>query len=156
LPKFALKNKLYRGVLPAQFHDITWVEELVCSPYCSTAHVTRLYHIDDPNNPHVFHGNTCAHSQNVLSTALILPCTPSDVNDSLSVIFTGSSTKVLPKCLKQVFHIRKEKVRLFLHWLIENNHIFHALNVRFSSTALDMYDDDGSLPGVDEHVIFNQ
>ena len=31
MPKFALANHLYRGSLPSQFSDITWVEEMVCA-----------------------------------------------------------------------------------------------------------------------------
>ncbi len=29
-PKFALNNYLYRGHLPDEFKDLTWVEEMVC------------------------------------------------------------------------------------------------------------------------------
>jgi Domain of unknown function (DUF6570) len=43
VPKFALKNNLYRGSLPNHLSDITWVEEQVCALYRSTALVTRLY-----------------------------------------------------------------------------------------------------------------
>jgi len=31
MPKFALANNLYRGCLPSRFHDLTWVEEMVCA-----------------------------------------------------------------------------------------------------------------------------
>jgi hypothetical protein len=34
IPKYALKNNLYRGRLPECFHDLTWVEEMVvCFSY---------------------------------------------------------------------------------------------------------------------------
>ena len=40
IPRFALANCLYRGELPLQFQDLTWVEEKICALYCSTVHVT--------------------------------------------------------------------------------------------------------------------
>ena len=51
MPKFALANDLYRGQLPAQFTDLTWVEEMVCARYRYTAHITRLF---QSSNPPVF------------------------------------------------------------------------------------------------------
>jgi hypothetical protein len=65
MPRFALANKLYRGRLPAEFRDLTWIEERVCAIYSNTAVVTRLYQSSDPSQPTVFHGNTCAHEMNV-------------------------------------------------------------------------------------------
>ncbi|KAG1829117.1 hypothetical protein EV424DRAFT_461362 [Suillus variegatus] len=89
VPRFALANNLYRGQLPLHLQDISWVEEKVCAIYCVTAHVTRLFQSSDPAQPKVFHGNTCAHDTNVVSTASVLPRTPSDVNGLLSIIFIG-------------------------------------------------------------------
>ena len=43
MPKFTLANNLYRGNLPCQFHDLTWVEEMVCTQYRYTAHITCLF-----------------------------------------------------------------------------------------------------------------
>jgi hypothetical protein len=61
MPKFALANNLYRGRLPSQFHNLTWVEEMVCAQYRYMAHITRLFQSHDPVLPNVLHGNTCAH-----------------------------------------------------------------------------------------------
>ncbi|KAG2083698.1 uncharacterized protein F5147DRAFT_622204 [Suillus discolor] len=73
LPAFALANRLYRGVLSEIFQDLTWLEEKS----------------SDPSQPKVFHGNTCAHDMNVMSTASVLPRTPADINGFLSVVFIG-------------------------------------------------------------------
>jgi hypothetical protein len=89
IPQLALANHLYCGSLPDQFADLTWVEEKVCTGYCITAHVTHLFQSSDPTQPRVFHGNTCAHEMNTMSTATVLPRTPSDVNGFLSVVFIG-------------------------------------------------------------------
>ena len=105
LPKFALKNNLYRGELPAELSDLTWVEEQVCALYRSTAIVTRLYGSDDLSQPHVYRGNTCAFAQNTISTATKLPRTPADVNDLLSVVFTGSAKSVSDACLRNIFRV---------------------------------------------------
>ncbi|KAH7903416.1 hypothetical protein BJ138DRAFT_987617, partial [Hygrophoropsis aurantiaca] len=75
IPHFALANKLYRGLIPDRFSDLTWVEEMVCSIYRNTAQVTRLYQSSDPSQPRVLHGNTCAHEMNIVSTATVLPRT---------------------------------------------------------------------------------
>ncbi|KIO31008.1 hypothetical protein M407DRAFT_221469 [Tulasnella calospora MUT 4182] len=56
VPRFALANELFRGTLPDRFQDLTWVEEMVCSIYRTTAHVTRLYQSLNPADPLVFHG----------------------------------------------------------------------------------------------------
>jgi len=154
LPKFALKNRLYRGRLPDEFQDLTWIEEKVCAIYRASAYVTRLYHSDDPRNPHVFHGNTCAHWQNVISTATVLPRTPADINDMLSIVFVGPRTTVPASCLKNIFRIRKEKVRRFLQWLALHNHLYSQLTI--DESIFDLYDNDNTLPGVEDRIIFNQ
>ena len=73
LPRFSLANYFYREKLPDEFHDLTWVEEMICAKYWNTAHITCIYRSSDPSQPKVFHGNTCAHEMNVLSTASVLP-----------------------------------------------------------------------------------
>jgi hypothetical protein len=123
MPKFALANSLYRGELPYQFHDLTWVEEMVCSHYRYTAHITRLFQSSDPMLPNVLHGNTCAHEMNVVSTASVLPCTPADINETLSVVFIGPG-KLRPEFLKNIYHIRKQKVWDFLLWLTSHNILY--------------------------------
>lgn len=73
IPRFTLANHLYHGNLPEYFSDLTWVEEKVCARYCVTSQVMCLFHSNDPLQPHVFHGNTCTHDMNVVSTASVLP-----------------------------------------------------------------------------------
>jgi hypothetical protein len=145
VPKFALKNNLYRGSLPNHLLDITWVEEQVCALYRSTAIVTRLYGSDDPSQPHVFRGNTCAFAQNTVSTAQKLPRTPSDVNDMLSVVFTGPNVKIPESCLKNVFRVRKQKILDFLDFLRHHNILYNEIELDYS--IVDLYPVDGPLPG---------
>ena len=74
-----MANQLYREVLPDEFHDMTWVEEMVCAIHRTTAHVTHLYESPDATQPFVYHGNVCAHEVNVVSMASVLPRTPGDI-----------------------------------------------------------------------------
>lgn len=90
LPHLALNNGLYRGELPEDLKDITWVEEMACSLYRTTAHVARLYGSSSEENPLYIHGNTCAHPMQTTSHAKKLPRTPGDVNDLITVVFVRS------------------------------------------------------------------
>ena len=75
---------------------------MVCARYRYTAHITRLFQSSDPALPNVLHGNTCAHEMNVVSTASVLPRTPSDINETLSVVFVGPG-KFRREFLKDVY-----------------------------------------------------
>lgn len=150
LPKFALANGLFRGSLPDEFKDLTWVEEMVCALCKPTALIARLYGSPDPRNPRYLRGNTCAHEMNVSSTALVLPRTPADVNGNISVVFIGTSP-FKSAGLRSMFFIRKQKVWAFLCWLKVHNRLYS--NVTLAPEILDLYPDAGILPGVEERVI---
>jgi hypothetical protein len=47
IPKFSLSNNLFRGRLPADLRDITWIEEKVCALHRVTADVARLQNAED-------------------------------------------------------------------------------------------------------------
>ena len=149
VPRFALKNNLYRGQLPQCFHDLTWVEEMACAIYRNMAHITRLYQSSDLSQPKVLHGNTCAHEANIVSTASVLPLTPADINGILSIIFIGPGKLDLSK-LGTVFRVRKQKIWSFLLWLKNNNQLY--LELPFDKSIVDLYPKDGILPGLDEWV----
>ncbi len=117
-PKLSLANRLFRGELPNEFKDITWIEETVCSLIWPTAIVTRLYGSHDKHDPRVLRGNTCAHPMNVSSTIRVLPRIPSDVCGMLSVVFIGRAS-LSEAHKRRMFRVRKEKVWRFLIWLKE-------------------------------------
>jgi len=150
MPRHALANKLYRGRLPKEFQDLTWIEERVCAKYSNTAVVTRIYQSSDPSQPTVFHGNTCAHEMNMGSTAAVLPRAPPDVNGLLSVIFIGPS-KFKPEYLGNMYRIRKAKVWGFLQWLKTHNRLYH--DIPLDKRTMDLYPDDDYLPGIEDTVI---
>ncbi|KIO24584.1 hypothetical protein M407DRAFT_49408, partial [Tulasnella calospora MUT 4182] len=150
VPRFALANRLFRGMLPDRFQDLTWVEEMVCSIYRTTVHVTRLYQSLNPADPLVFHGNTCAHDMNILSTATVLPRTPSDILGQLSVVFVGPGP-LNETALKSVFRNRKSKVWDFLLWLKENNLLCKDRLLSFDQ--LDLYEEGGCISGLEDATI---
>ena len=46
LPCFSLRNNLFRGWLPDEFRDLSWVEEKVCTLHRVTADVARLHNAE--------------------------------------------------------------------------------------------------------------
>ncbi|KAG1740760.1 uncharacterized protein EDB91DRAFT_1237188 [Suillus paluster] len=143
MPALALVNHLNHGSLPNRFSDMTWLEEKVCAIYSITAHVMHLFQSSDPAQPKVFHGNTCAHDMNIMSTASVLPRTPADINGFLSVIFIG------PEAFdpKQMEH----KTWSFLLWLKAHNHMY--AHIPLDESIMDLYPLDGTLPGLQDRVI---
>jgi hypothetical protein len=102
-------------------------------------------------------GNSCAHPQNTVSTAKILPRTPADVAGCISVVFMASNQSVPDAALKNVFHVRKNVMRDFLKWLQMNNPMYE--NVQICDANLSLYSADGNddaLAGIKDHVIVNE
>ena len=150
LPKYALNNGLYRGVLPEEFRALTWVEEMVCCRFSTTAQVVRLYQSSSPSDPFVLYGNNCAHEMNVVSTANVLHRTSADIQGQLSIVFVGPGL-IKPQQLNKIFRIDKVRVWRFLVWLKENNRLYSDLEL--SMDNLDTYEEDGSLPNLAESII---
>ncbi|KDQ09732.1 hypothetical protein BOTBODRAFT_91622, partial [Botryobasidium botryosum FD-172 SS1] len=153
IPKFSLKNGLYRGVLPEDLRDLTWIEEMVCAKYRTTAHVTRLYQSSSDGDPLVLRGNTCAHDMNIVSTASVLPRTPANILGQISVVFVGPGPVTNQYLNLLQFTVRKDKVWRFLCWLKKNNPLYAGLTI--SLEHLNMYGDDGTIPGLLESVILD-
>ncbi|KAG2126869.1 uncharacterized protein EDB93DRAFT_1070909, partial [Suillus bovinus] len=149
MPALALANGLFRGFLPHTFSDLTWVEEKVCAIYSITAHVTRLFQSSDLSQPKVFHGNTCAHDMNVMSTASVLPRTPADINGFLSVVFIGPD-KFDPKRMGTLFRICNN-IWSFLLWLKCFNRLY--ADIPLDPAILDLYPEDGTIPGLQDSVV---
>ena len=87
---------------------------------------------------------------NVMSTASVLPHLPADINDMLSVVFFGAG-KLVVKSLQNMFRVRKKKVQELLLWLKNHNHLYANMPLDFS--VLDLYPDDGLLPGMQNCVV---
>jgi hypothetical protein len=153
VPRLALANNLYRGQLPDEFKDLTWVEEMVCSIYRNIAHITRLFNSTADDQPTVLHGNTCAHEMNVVSTARVLPRTPSDINGMLSIVFVGPG-KFQPEKCGNLFRVRKDKIWCFLMWLKSHNKLYALLD--FDKNLMDLFPEDGPLPGIEQRAIHHE
>ncbi|TFK17267.1 hypothetical protein FA15DRAFT_605446, partial [Coprinopsis marcescibilis] len=145
IPRLSLRNGLYRGRLPQEFADLTWVEEMACALYRNTAHVTRLFNSTSSDQPTVLHGNTCTHEMNVVSTAKVLPCTPANIHGMLSVVFVGPE-KFNSSKTGSMFRVRKQKIWHFLMWLRTHNKLYASLD--FDPDVAALFPDDGPLPGL--------
>jgi Domain of unknown function (DUF6570) len=152
MPQFALANHLYRGHLPKEFQDLTWIEEMCCAIYRTTAHVTRLYESTDIKQPFVYHGNTCAHEMNVMSMASVLPRTVADINSILTVVFIGHG-KFNAKKLGNFFRVRKNKIWQFLLYLKKCNKLYSTITL--DQSRILEYPDDDNLPDISESVIYD-
>jgi len=84
----------------------------------------------------------------------VLPRTPADINDTISVVFTGPSTNVPKSVLKTNFRVRKKMIWDLLIWLHQNNPLYR--DIELSIENLQLYEDDDALPGVEDRIIVNQ
>lgn len=151
IPRLSWRNDLYRGRLPSEFKDITWLEEMVCAKNLTTAIVTRLLLGHGDFKARKLRGNTCAHDMNIVQTARTLPRTPADVNGMISVVFLGSET-LDDNRLQEIFYVRREKVFRFVSWLKDNNELYS--DIAIDAEVLKLYPESGSLPGLTDRVIY--
>lgn len=153
IPRLSLANNLYRGRLPDEFNDLTWVEEMMCARYLSTAVIARLDLGHDKYPGRILRGNTCAHEMNTLSTAQVLPRTPDNINGLISVVFLGP---ILPseRDLEEPFYVRRDKVWRFLQWLKENNELY--MDLALDPEVMKLYPSEGILPGLMNRIIHHE
>lgn len=125
---------------------------MVCAIYRNTAHITHLYGSSDPKNPTVLHGNTCAHNMNIISTASVLPRTPTDINGMLSIVFIGAG-KLKMEFLQHMLRVQKHKVWSFLTFLKQHNCLYRSIGL--DKNLLDLYPIDRILPGIDQKILYD-
>jgi len=87
---------------------------------------------------------------NVVSMASVLPRTPADINETLSIVFIGPG-KFRPEFLKNIYRICKQKVWDFLLWLTMHN--LYYLDMPLDKTILNQYPDNDTLPGIENNVV---
>ncbi|KAH8925832.1 hypothetical protein BT69DRAFT_1208216, partial [Atractiella rhizophila] len=144
VPKFALRNELYHGCLPDDLQDLTWIEERACARFRSSASVVRVYLTGDKRtNGLKFHGNICAHCQNIQSTARKLPLTESDLLNEITVVLVGVKEPT-ENMLKNAWRCRRHKIARFLIFLKENHRLYHDFDMDVEALArLAAYPEDG-------------
>ncbi|KAJ3912507.1 hypothetical protein F5877DRAFT_53974, partial [Lentinula edodes] len=154
MPRLALNNHLYRGELPDELKNVTWVEEMACSLYKTTAHVTRIYGSNKSSDPLQMHGNACAHPLDICSAVKILPWTPTDLNDLISIIFVGPR-KLTEKDLQKLkpFFVRREVIRRLLNMLCHHNQLYIGLPPP-DAENLALFPEYGLLPGLEERIVY--
>ncbi|KAE9390703.1 hypothetical protein BT96DRAFT_833082, partial [Gymnopus androsaceus JB14] len=140
MPWLALNNHMYCGELPPDLQDITWVEEMACSLYCTTAHVARIFGSSSDSEPFQMCGNTCAHPMNLFKNATTLPWAPTSTMLSAlySLVPVNCGAKELSKLTPYV--VRKPKIVALLTFLHAHNLLYAGLPP-LDQCVLDMYPD---------------
>ncbi|KAJ4487108.1 hypothetical protein C8J55DRAFT_424193, partial [Lentinula edodes] len=155
MPRLALNNHLYRGELPEHLQNVSWVEEMACSIYRTSAHVTRIFGSSSECDPLQLHGNTCAHPLNICYTAKRLPWSPADLNDLISIIFVGPR-KLTNEDLQKLtpFFVRRTVIQMLLLYLQQHNRLYIELPP-IDEEILAMYPDNDLLPGLQDRFIYD-
>ena len=76
--------------------------------------------------------------------------TVADMNDMLTIVFVGPH-EFNPRCLKEMFTIRKQKVWSFLKWLTKHNRLY--ADIPLDPTIMNTYPDNGLLPQIKHRIV---
>ncbi|KAJ3916687.1 hypothetical protein F5877DRAFT_46122, partial [Lentinula edodes] len=154
MPRLALNNYLYRGESLKELENVTWVEEMACSIYRTTAHVTRIFGSSSVTDPLQLHGNVCAHPLNMCAIAKKLPWSPTDLNDLITIIFVGKRKLSETDLLKlKPFFVRRSVIRILLSDLCKRNRLYKDL-YSMDNSVLNQYPENDILPGLAERIIY--
>ncbi|KAE9400121.1 hypothetical protein BT96DRAFT_746953, partial [Gymnopus androsaceus JB14] len=155
MPRLALNNNMYRGELPPDLQDITWIEEMACALYRTTAHVARIYGSSAETDPLQLKGNTCAHPMNIFHNATTLPWAPTDLNNLITIVFVGPR-KLRREDLHKLtpYVVRKPKIAALLNYLRAHDKLYAGLPP-LDQNILDLYPEDGVLPGLEDRIIYD-
>ncbi|KAJ3904929.1 hypothetical protein F5879DRAFT_800659, partial [Lentinula edodes] len=154
MPRLALNNYLYRGELIEGIENITWVEEMACAIYHTSAHVARIYGSSSAGDSLQLHGNVCAHPLDICSVAKKLPWSPADLNDLITVVFV-SKAKLKQHDLQKLkpYFVRRSIIRMLLSDLCHRNRLYVGLYT-LDSSMLELYPDNDLLPGLQERIVY--
>ncbi|THV05898.1 hypothetical protein K435DRAFT_888624, partial [Dendrothele bispora CBS 962.96] len=94
-----------------------------------------------------------AHELNTVSTARVLPWTPAGLNGFISVVFVGPCKLSLSDLQKlNQLYIRKEVVWKLLCFLFNHNILYMSMKPP-DRKLLDLYPENGILPGLPDRII---
>ncbi|KAJ3473986.1 hypothetical protein NLI96_g12711 [Meripilus lineatus] len=136
MPQIALANGLVLGEVPDELKDLSFVEKLVIAKYRHFISVIRVA----KSGQRKLAGNAIIFAQPVPKFYDILPPPRDDLNDCLSVMFTGTSRPTYEDFKRTPLLIRRRVIQKALLWLMVN-HPGYA-NVKFSQKNLDTYAED--------------
>lgn len=144
VPRYALANGLSLGEVPPELLELNFVEKLIISKFRHYMSVIRV----SKGGQRKLAGNAIIFAQPVAKFYDILPPPRDDLNDCLSIMFTGSSRPTYEDFTRTPLLVRRQVVQRALRWLMAN-HPGYA-KVKFSQKNLDSYAEDS--PPVD--VVF--
>ncbi|KAH9855238.1 hypothetical protein C2E23DRAFT_724926, partial [Lenzites betulinus] len=159
LPPLALANKLYRGPVPSELRDLTFIEEQIiarCRSKCCIVHLRTDSEDEDapvlPSTQRGFKGHIIIHPQRAEQVAAILPPTVEDIVTPICVIFVGSvvPTKQWLERKAKPLVVRRERIRAALCWLKANNPLYRSIEI--DERRLEDIPIEGLLPYPTEHL----
>ncbi|KAE8233026.1 hypothetical protein CF326_g1939 [Tilletia indica] len=157
LPALALANDNIRGYLPPHLQDCTWLEERLCAKYLASAYIVKLYDLTAPGAPEerarVMKGHACSFPLNTVSTAAKLPWA-ADVDSTLVSCIVIGPRKPRANDLRNVFTVRKAKVRALLSYLKE--HCKGYPQVTIDEDALNSLPDNDVPEFVMRHIVHEE
>ncbi|KAJ7605145.1 hypothetical protein DFH06DRAFT_1020391, partial [Mycena polygramma] len=128
IPLRSYANGFWIGEVPDELIDLTFLEEQCIA----RARATRcMYKLTlGPTGQLGARGNVCILPQDTLSVMSAMPIPLSVLRDEICVILVGSpDTEVTHETLKRSpLLVRREKIRIALFWLIENNPLYADLD----------------------------
>jgi hypothetical protein len=147
LPKHALANRLYCGLVPNELKDLTMIEETMVARARSKSWIVKLQEqgteLTSPMAQRGLKGHTIIYPQQPDRLAEVLPPSVEETLTYICVIFVGSS-KLTPEWLRDKARpsaVRREKVRAALEWLKCNNPLYKDVEISVNNLAALPIDD---------------
>jgi hypothetical protein len=143
IPLRSYANGLWIGKVPEQLRDLTFLEEQCIARARATKCMYKL--TLGPSGQLAARGNVCILPQDTNSFISAMPIPLFRLKDEICVILVGSpDTQVTYDMLKKSpLLVRRERIRVALFWLIENNPLYADLDkdvVLVNSEEYPVYD----------------
>lgn len=153
LPPLSYANGTYVGAVPAQLHDLTFIEEFIiarCRAKCWIVHLK-----EDKNSEHApvaasdqrgFKKHVIVYPQRPEALATVLPSSLEEILMPICIMFVGSSrpTKQWLEQKAKPLAVRRERIRAALLWLKEHNPFYSEVVI--DEGAIQQLPHDGILP----------
>jgi Helitron helicase-like domain at N-terminus len=148
VPKYAVANYLFLGVVPNELHNLTPVEESMIALCRARLIMVQLKSVRGSGQcaQHAFRGHTIFHQQDIGKIATHLPPSIEEIVSHVCVLFIGP-TKPHNLWIRQhakPLVVRADVVRRALIWLKNNNPLYASVNI--NHTVLNEIEDAGGLP----------
>ncbi|KAJ7149837.1 hypothetical protein C8R43DRAFT_825666, partial [Mycena crocata] len=136
IPRFALANFGWVGIIPPQLQDLTYAECMMIAKVRHNRCVIRV------NSGRVrMHANAIMFPQPALKVYLKLPPSREEMSEVLAFVFTGSAAPTQEDFDRTPMLVRREKVFVALNWLKLNHEGYADLEISQENLASYAYKD---------------